>query len=476
MAINKISGNILQDDLVRGSNLAIQGNLIYFDVANDRVGILTSTPGDEFTVNGVANAANVRVTSATANGIFYASADLLAITSGNLTYDGTGLTVIGNLTANVANITQTLTVTGNITAGNIASNNDITAVGNVSANNATITNEISTDSITANVANIGSITLDDLNVGNIIANGYANITGNVTGGNFLTSNSVIAGNFQFNSALNNAVVYTDSSNTLTTSSNLTFDGATLSVTGNLVVDDIEINGNSITSNATLEIQTQNDGNIVLTPDGIGLVQIDTSTGLTIPVGNTAQRPGTPDTGTIRWNTSLNIVEVYNGADWEGVGQDLAIITDQTITGDGANTVFVLDQTTTANAIIVSTNGVVQRPGVAYTVTGNSITFAEAPQTTDIIDVRFIAELSFVNAISNDSGINEISVDPSGVANLSTVQSLQLPSYTVTQATALANVANGQIIYVSNGDSGQPCLAVYSVNAWKVVSLGGNIST
>jgi hypothetical protein len=139
-------------------------------------------------------------------------------------------------------------------------------------------------------------------------------------------------------------------------------------------------------------------------------------------------------------------------------------------------VFALNQNTTANAVIVSTNGTVQRPGVAYTVAGNVITFAEAPQISDIIDVRFIAELSIVTAISNDSGLNKIEVDPSGVANLSTVQSLQLPTYTVTQANALANVATGQVIYVSNGDSGQPCLAVYSVDAWKIVSLGGNITT
>jgi hypothetical protein len=127
-------------------------------------------------------------------------------------------------------------------------------------------------------------------------------------------------------------------------------------------------------------------------------------------------------------------------------------------------------------VIVSTNGTVQRPGAAYTVAGNVITFAEAPQVSDIIDVRFIAELSIVTAISNDSGQNKIEVDASGVANLVTVQSVQLPTYSVTQANGLANVASGQMIYVTNGDSGNPCLAVYSVDAWKVVALGGNITT
>lgn len=61
MAINRISGNILQDNLVRGNDLAIQGNLIYFDVQNTRVGIRTSTPTDDFDVAGVLRVGNVEI-------------------------------------------------------------------------------------------------------------------------------------------------------------------------------------------------------------------------------------------------------------------------------------------------------------------------------------------------------------------------------------------------------------------------------
>lgn len=339
MAINRISGNILQDDLRRGTDLAIQGNLIYFDVSNDRVGILTSTPVDDFNVVGVANLENVRVSSAGINAVFYSDSARLAQTSSNLTFDGTNVVALGNVT-------------------------------------------------------VGNITLS---------------------------------------------------------------------------------GSTIQSDTNLTLASSNSGNIVLTPDSTGLVAVNSATGLIIPVGNTAQRPDYPDTGTIRYNTNLGLVEVYDGIAWEGVGQDLALISDQTITGDSSSVQFALDQATAANAIIVSTNGVVQKPGTAYTVTGNVITFAEAPISTDVIDVRFIAELSTVNAITNDSGVNSIAVDDNGVANLVTVQSLQLPSYTVSQANALANTASGQMIFVSNGDTGSPCLAVYSVDAWKIVQFAGNIT-
>jgi hypothetical protein len=52
-------------------------------------------------------------------------------------------------------------------------------------------------------------------------------------------------------------------------------------------------------------------------------------------------------------------------------------------------VFELDRDSTSAAALVMFNGVVQIPGVAYTVTGNLITFAEAPLTSDVIDVRFL---------------------------------------------------------------------------------------
>ena len=63
MAINRISGNILQDDLRRGSDLAIQGNLIYFDITNNRVGVRTSSPTDDFEVDGVLRVGAVTIDS-----------------------------------------------------------------------------------------------------------------------------------------------------------------------------------------------------------------------------------------------------------------------------------------------------------------------------------------------------------------------------------------------------------------------------
>jgi hypothetical protein len=59
------------------------------------------------------------------------------------------------------------------------------------------------------------------------------------------------------------------------------------------------------SNVSVDVQAAN---------GV-LSYADSSTGgLYLPVGTTAQRP-TPATGQIRFNSTTNAVEVYNGSAW-----------------------------------------------------------------------------------------------------------------------------------------------------------------
>jgi len=89
---------------------------------------------------------------------------------------------------------------------------------------------------------------------------------------------------------------------------------------------------------------------------------------------------------VRFNTDTSRVEVYDGTGWDGIASN---VTNQIITPDGSSTIYVLNRDSTDAAALIAVNGVVQLPGVAYTVSGNVLTFAEAPLTTDIIDVRFL---------------------------------------------------------------------------------------
>ena len=157
-------------------------------------------------------------------------------------------------------------------------------------------------------------------------------------------------------------------------------GVTNAGAGN--IGNLSIANTTITTDGSLE-------NITIEPIGNGLVIIDTTTGLVLPVGNTDQRPSPGTTGTLRFNTDYTRIEYYDGVEWDVVAGG---VSNETFNGDGSTTTFTLARKTTTGATLVMLNGVVQLPTTAYSVTGvgsNSLVFTEAPAVGDVIDVRFL---------------------------------------------------------------------------------------
>jgi hypothetical protein len=146
-----------------------------------------------------------------------------------------------------------------------------------------------------------------------------------------------------------------------------------------------------------------------------LITFDGSSGVVLPSGNSSQRPGNANIGATRFNTIINALETYDGVEWVTGGNIVTpgTITDQQIIPDGTSSTFSLNQTTSSAGILVSINGVTQVPTVAYTVTGNSITFTQVPLTQDLIDVRFISYATTVSSLTNQTGNASISVTPAG---------------------------------------------------------------
>ena len=255
-------------------------------------------------------------------------------------------------------------------------------------------------------------------------------------------------------------------------------GKSIYIVGARYIGPFGVGGGTSIGNITVTdttLSTTNAGaNIILQTTSQGTVQIDNTTAFNISVGNTAQRPSTPVTGDLRFNTTETAVEVYNGTGWETVGQDTTTITSQTFSGDNSTVAFTLSTSATTASVIVSINGTVQTPTTAYSVSGTTLTFTEAPASGDAIEVRQITATTTVTAITNGTG-NSITVDTNGIAQFSTIHSLQLPTYTVTEANALTNTSAGQMIYVSNGNGGSPCLAVYNGSNWQQVRFDGVIS-
>lgn len=251
-------------------------------------------------------------------------------------------------------------------------------------------------------------------------------------------------------------------------------------------------GNLTIANTTIST-TLGNGNITLTATGSGLVTVGGTAGVVIPSGNSAQRANPVYQGTLRYNNDTGLIEIYTGTEWKGVGDALSVITNQTIVPDGSSTTYTLDAESTAAGVLVTINGINQTPDADYFVVADQITFGEAPLQTDIIQIRFIAQVTTITALTNSSGTASVTTTSSGnidfginnlvvaqisnasILDISAGHSLQLPTYTVAQAVSLGNVSSGQVIYVSNGAAGSPCLAVYSGGTWKQVDIGNTIT-
>jgi hypothetical protein len=236
-------------------------------------------------------------------------------------------------------------------------------------------------------------------------------------------------------------------------------------------------GDITAENTTL--YTPTNSHLIFEPQGTGIVKINTNSSMLLPVGTTAQRPGSPTEGEIRYNSTLDVVEVFTNATWEEVGDSVsATLTHETFDGDSSDTTFTLSNSASTNTVFVSLNGVVQVPTTDYTVSGTTLTFTTAPATGDKISVKTFSSITTLDKIQDADGDTKIEVERTAdndtvhikvagsdkltISNTVTTHSqlVQFASYTTTQRNALSP-SNGAVIYNSTDSKFQG----YAGGAW-----------
>ena len=121
MAISRVAGQMLQSNLERdGVDLAVDTDLLYLDVSNNRVGINTATPTEALEVSG-----NIKATYLFGNGSQLTGIDATSIQNGNSNVRvaaNANVTVSISGSSNIATFTTDgLEVTGNIFVNTITS-------------------------------------------------------------------------------------------------------------------------------------------------------------------------------------------------------------------------------------------------------------------------------------------------------------------------------------------------------------------
>lgn len=360
----------------------------------------------------------------------------------------------GNIYGNVISSTQSaitslgtltyLNVSGNVTANNIIANSTIYSPGFVGTLQTPVQPNITTVGKLGNLTVNTSITATTVTAqtyyGNVVGSS-ANITtidsANITGANITVGNDDdISGYLTVTADANvygNLAVGTDEDGPY----NLTVDGA-IAATGNVSSNEFygNIRADRIDSLYSSVIEFTSQG-------AVGL-----------PHGDTSQRPALAKGGYVRYNTDVPGLEYYDGGAWVEITNT---VRNQIITPDGVNNRYLLDHTTTAAGSIVSINGTVQQPGMAYTMSESNnncyITFNETPLPTDIVDVRFMGATVNFNTTLSD--------------NLTIYGNLTTNSVTTGAFTIAEN--NNRVVVSCNG------VKVFAINSSGDVTIAGNIS-
>ena len=134
--------------------------------------------------------------------------------------------------------------------------------------------------------------------------------------------------------------------------------------------DITFTGSTISAPSNADMTFDNSGT--------GGYIFEGTTSMTLPKGNTAQRP-TAEEGIIRFNTQTGQYEVsQDGSTYVNLrtSADAGTITKDIFTGDGSTTTFTMTvEPTDLKNVIVYIDGVMQEPTQNYTMSGTSITTA-----------------------------------------------------------------------------------------------------
>src|SRR5210317_2117102 len=179
--------------------------------------------------------------------------------------------------------------------------------------------------------------------------------------------------------------------TLTTDT-LSVDAAQTQITSVGTLSSLTVSGDLTVDTNTLVVDSTNNRVGIL--DATPAVTLDVGTAtdaIFVPSGTTAQRPGTPSNGYLRYNSDDAQFEGYADGEWgaiAGSGSGSAI-EPQIFAGDGSTVDFTLTSAPTSeNNLLVFIDGVFQAQD-SYSVSGTTLTFSTAPANTRVITVYHV---------------------------------------------------------------------------------------
>jgi len=173
---------------------------------------------------------------------------------------------------------------------------------------------------------------------------------------------------------------------------------------------LTISGDLAVDTSTLKVDSSNNrvgiGNA--SPD-VSLDLGSNTDSIHIPVGTTAQRPGSPAAGYFRYNSTTGEFEGYTDA-WGSIGGGSGSFSTNIFTGDDSTTAFTLSSAPSSeNNLMVFIDGVFQAHN-SYSVSGTTLTLSEAPLNGRVITAYNAEEVAIGTPSDNSVSTAKIAAD------------------------------------------------------------------
>jgi len=296
---------IPENDVLIENDLFVNGTLY----ANNVIGTFGSLQSNEIDTGDIVVRGN-RITTTLSN----SDLELRANGTGSVIIDNTDLIVNGDLIVttdvqlNNTQITGTLTHNG--TANHTGTVNQTGAYNLTGNMNITGTAQYSNIRVEGNVIRTtvpgSDLTFQATGAGIITAPfNDVEITQNLTVSGDVTTTDIVASN-SVTAPIINLGSITISGNLITTNTSNTNLELRANGTGGIELESIIVNQNQIT--------TQNNTDIVIAPNGTGIVDFQGTQAVRLPRGTVAERP-VGQAGQLRYNTTSNYYEGFDGTNW-----------------------------------------------------------------------------------------------------------------------------------------------------------------
>ena len=189
----------------------------------------------------------------------------------------------------------------------------------------------------------------------------------------------------------------------------------------------------------------------------GTATFNTVGAIKIPVGTTLDRPGTPVTGQLRYNSTISATEIYNGTTWDAVpvaGTNLTLPNTVNFTGTiqyNGTAIYSLSAITEETIPSATGSGVIWTSS-AFTKPSDEIWVFEIDtllSTGGVVSLEFLNTSGVAYNVFKVTGVSVTSVFSKWVVNTGTtltVETLRINALLNSQTIGTAGASNKFRIY------------------------------